>query len=39
MYDFHKSRNSENQECFRHPDFVRDQKDLLKNIKRKQNLT
>jgi hypothetical protein len=37
MYDFHKSRNSDNQECFRHSFFVRGQRNLLANIKRKQN--
>jgi len=29
MYDFHKSRNSQNQECFRHPCFAKNHKALL----------
>jgi len=35
MYDFHKSRASNNEQIFSHPSFQRGKKELLKNIKRK----
>jgi hypothetical protein len=38
MYDFHKSRNEKNQECFQHEFFLRGKKHLLAQIRRKQSL-
>lgn len=35
MYDFHKSRNAKNQECFNHPFFIKGKKSLLSQIRRK----
>lgn len=35
MYDFTKSRNAQNQECFCHPCFRRESRALLSQIKRK----
>ena len=35
MYDFHKTRNGANQQCFQHSLFQRDKKELLKDIRRK----
>lgn len=35
MYDFHKTRNSSNQQCFQHSCFKKGQKQLLQEIKRK----
>lgn len=38
MYDFHKSRNEKNQECFQHEFFLCGKKHLLAQIRRKQSL-
>lgn len=38
MYDFHKTRNAQNQQCFQHSLFLRDDRDSLKDIKRKNSL-
>ena len=38
MYDFHKSRNEKNQECFQHEFFLRGKKHLRAQIRRKQSL-
>ena len=35
MYDFHKKKNSENKFIFYHENFIKDKKDLIKKIKRK----
>jgi heat shock transcription factor 1 len=35
MYDFHKTRNAKNWECFRHPYFLKDKRNHLCYIKRK----
>mmetsp|Transcript_6847 Transcript_6847/g.6714 ORF Transcript_6847/g.6714 Transcript_6847/m.6714 type:complete len:192 (-) Transcript_6847:885-1460(-) len=35
MYDFHKSKDSGEQQIFSHPNFVKGQKDLLDHIHRK----
>ena len=35
MYDFHKKRNNQNEHIFQHKNFIRDEKDLIKTIKRK----
>ena len=35
MYDFHKKKNSENKFIFHHENFIKDKKDLIKKIKRK----
>jgi len=35
MYDFHKTRNIQNQECFQHQYFNKQRRDLLHLIKRK----
>ena len=35
MYNFHKSRDTKNRECFRHENFVRGQKHLLALIAKK----
>ena len=35
MYDFHKSRNAQNWECFTHPCFRKGSKPLLAKIRRK----
>jgi len=37
MYDFHKNRNTANENLFFHKMFIRGQKNLLKMIKRKTN--
>jgi len=39
MYDFHKNRNTANENLFYHKLFIRGQKNLLKLIKRKTNTT
>lgn len=38
MYDFHKTRNGSNHQCFQHSLFIKDQKHLLKDIKRKNSV-
>ena len=35
MYDFHKSKEKNNEQCFSHPLFIRKGKHFLKDIKRK----
>ena len=35
MYDFHKKKSSQNEHIFHHQNFIKDQKDLMKSIKRK----
>ena len=35
MYNFHKSRDTKNRECFRHENFVRGKKHLLALIAKK----
>lgn len=35
MYNFHKSRDTKNRECFRHENFVKGQKHLLALIAKK----
>jgi hypothetical protein len=35
MYDFHKTRNGSNHQCFQHSLFLKGRKDLLVDIKRK----
>jgi len=35
MYNFHKSRDTKNRECFRHENFVRGKKNLLALIAKK----
>ena len=35
MYDFHKKKSSQNEHIFQHKNFIRNQKDLIKTIKRK----
>ena len=35
MYDFHKKKNLENKFIFHHENFIKDKKDLIKKIKRK----
>lgn len=35
MYNFHKSRDTKNRECFRHENFVKGQKNLLALIAKK----
>eukprot|EP00347_Sterkiella_histriomuscorum_P008992 403342943 len=37
MYDFHKTKRSNNEHCFKHPFFLRGKKHLLQEIKRKSN--
>lgn len=35
MYDFHKTRNMSNQQCFQHSFFKKGKKEMLIEIKRK----
>ena len=35
MYNFNKSRNTKNQECFRHDHFIKGKKHLLAKIAKK----
>ena len=35
MYDFHKKKSGQNEHIFHHQYFIKDQKDLMKSIKRK----
>ena len=35
MYDFHKKKSSQNEHIFHHQNFIKNQKDLMKLIKRK----
>lgn len=35
MYDFHKKRSNQNEHVFQHKKFLKNQKELIKTIKRK----
>lgn len=35
MYDFHKKKSSQNEHIFHHQNFIKNQKELMKSIKRK----
>ena len=37
MYDFHKKKSNQNEHLFHHKNFIKGQKDLMKEIKRKSN--
>ena len=38
MYDFHKTRDGPNSQCFQHSLFIKGRKELLKKIKRKNSM-